>query len=375
MHKNNKNRGKIVFTIFWIGLVGLIIYNLYTMYINIEIKNSNYDTKNLSVSTNNGENVDNINTNNVIQEDMLENTIKSVVGISRFTNAGGSILNNVSSENLGLGTGIIVSEDGYILSNNHVTGDRFSICYVTIDENTYKGTVVFSEPDLDLSIVKVNAKNLTSIKFGNSTNLKLGEPVYAIGNPIGYEFKRTVTAGIISALNRTIKIEEGENTSYVSDLIQTDATINPGNSGGPLVNKYGEVIGINTVKITSAEGIGFAIPINVIKPVVEKISQKGSFEEATLGIFAYDSEVAEYMKLKNKITAGIYVSQIINNGAASNSDLKVGDIITSIDNKKLYMINDLREYLYGKEPGDEVLLKIVRNERERDVNVTLGKRR
>ena len=374
MHKNNKNRGKIVFTIFWIGLVGLIIYNLYTMYINIEIKNSNYDTKNLSVSTNNGENVDNINTNNVIQEDMLENTIKSVVGISRFTNAGGSILNNVSSEDLGLGTGIIVSEDGYILSNNHVTGDRFSICYVTIDENTYKGTVVFSEPDLDLSIVKVNATKLTSIKFGNSTSLKVGEQVYAIGNPIGYEFKRTVTSGIISALNRTIKIEEGENTSYVSDLIQTDATINPGNSGGPLVNKYGEVIGINTVKITSAEGIGFAIPINVIKPVVEKISQKGSFEEATLGIFAYDSEVAEYMKLKNKITAGIYVSQIINNGAASNSDLKVGDIITSIDNKKLYMINDLREYLYGKEPGDEVVLKIVRNERERDISVILGKR-
>ena len=374
MHKNNKNRGKIVFTIFWIGLVGLIIYNLYTMYINIEIKNSNYDTKNLSVSTNNGENVDNINTNNVIQEDMLENTIKSVVGISRFTDAGGSILNNVSSEDLGLGTGIIVSEDGYILSNNHVTGDRFSICYVTIDENTYKGTVVFSEPDLDLSIVKVNATKLTSIKFGNSTILKVGEQVYAIGNPIGYEFKRTVTSGIISALNRTIKIEEGENTSYVSDLIQTDATINPGNSGGPLVNKYGEVIGINTVKITSAEGIGFAIPINVIKPVVEKISQKGSFEEATLGIFAYDSEVAEYMKLKNKITTGIYVSQIINNGAASNSDLKVGDIITSIDNKKLYMINDLREYLYNKEPGDEVVLKIVRNERERDVNVTLGKR-
>ncbi len=374
MHKNNKNRGKIVFTIFWIGLVGLIIYNLYTMYINREIKNSSYETKNLSTSINNEENVDIRNKDDKMQEDMLENIIRSVVGISRLTNTGGSVLNNVSSEDLGLGTGIIVSEDGYILSNNHVTGDRFSICYVTIDENTYKGTVVFSEPDLDLSIVKVNAKNLTSIKFGNSTNLKLGEPVYAIGNPIGYEFKRTVTAGIISALNRTIKIEEDENTSYVSDLIQTDATINPGNSGGPLVNKYGEVIGINTVKITSAEGIGFAIPINVIKPVVEKISQKGSFEEATLGIFAYDSEVAEYMKLKNKITTGIYVSQIINNGAASNSDLKVGDIITSIDNKKMYMINDLREYLYGKEPGDEVVLKIVRNERERDVNVTLGKR-
>ena len=371
MPKNNKNKGKFIFIILWIGLVGLIVYNLYTMYINIEIKNSNYETQKLSSSTNNEENVE---SGNKMQENMLENVIKSVVGISRLTNAGGSILNNVSSEDLGLGTGIVVSEDGYILSNNHVTGDKFSTCYVTIDENTYKGTVVFNEPDLDLSIVKVNAKNLTCIKFGNSTNLKIGEQVYAIGNPIGYEFKRTVTAGIISALNRTIKIEEEENTSYVSDLIQTDATINPGNSGGPLVNKSGEVIGINTVKITSAEGIGFAIPVNVIKPVVEKIKENGSFEEATLGIYAYDSEVAEYMKLKSKIITGIYVSQIINNGAASISDLKVGDIIISIDQKKLNTINDLREYLYSKRPGDEVVLNIVRNEKEREVRIVLGKR-
>lgn len=371
MPKNNKNKGKFIFIILWIGLIGLIVYNLYTMYINIEIKNSNYETKKISTSTNSEENVDN---SDKMQENMLENVIKSVVGISRLTNAGGSILNNVSSEDLGLGTGIIVSEDGYILSNNHVTGDKFSTCYVTIDENTYKGTVVFNEPDLDLSIVKVNAKNLTCIKLGNSTNLKIGEQVYAIGNPIGYEFKRTVTAGIISALNRTIKIEEEESTSYVSDLIQTDATINPGNSGGPLVNKSGEVIGINTVKITSAEGIGFAIPINVIKPVVEKFKENGSFEEATLGIYAYDSDVAEYMKLKSKIITGIYVSQIINNGAASNSDLKVGDIIISIDQKKLNTINDLREYLYSKRPGEEVVLNIVRNEKEREVRIVLGKR-
>ena len=371
--KKNKKRKTNIIIVLVMGLIFFIIYNLYIMYRNIDIKDSNYNTQKLAASIDYVENKDK-EEDNISTVDMLEDIIGSVVGISKFANAGGSILNNVSSENLGLGTGIIVSEDGYILSNNHVTGDRFSICYVTIDENTYKGTVVFSEPDLDLSIVKVNAKNLTSIKFGNSTNLKIGEQVYAIGNPIGYEFKRTVTSGIISALNRTIKIEEGENTSYVSDLIQTDATINPGNSGGPLVNKYGEVIGINTVKITSAEGIGFAIPINVIKPVVDKFKKEGDFEEATLGIYAYDSEVAEYMKLKNKITTGIYISQIINNGAASNSDLKVGDIITSIDNKKLYMINDLREYLYGKEPGDEVVLKIIRNEKEHEVTVTLGKR-
>lgn len=374
MKKNRKNKGKIAFSILWIGLVGLIVYNLYTIYINIEIQNSNYETKKVSVSTNNEENVDNSTKNDEVQEDMLEKLIQSVVGISRLTNAGGSILNNVSSDDLGLGTGVIVSENGYILSNSHVTGDRFSSCYVTIDENTYKGLVVFSEPDLDLSIVKVNANDLKPIKLGDSSNLKVGRQVYAIGNPIGYEFKRTVTSGIISAINRTIKIEEEENVSYISNLIQTDATINPGNSGGPLVNKNGEVIGINTVKITSAEGIGFAIPINVIKPVIESFIQNGSFEEATLGIYAYDSEVAEYMKLKNKSSSGIYISQVLPNGPAAEVDLKEGDLIISIDEKKLKTMNDLREYLYSKEPENEVVLKILRNEREREINVALGKK-
>lgn len=374
MKKNRKNRGKIVFCILWISLVGLIVYNLYTIYINVEIQNSNYETKKVSVSTNNEENVDNSTKNDEVQEDMLEKLIQSVVGISRLTNAGGSILNNVSSDDLGLGTGVIVSENGYILSNSHVTGDRFSSCYVTIDENTYKGLVVFSEPDLDLSIVKVNANDLKPIKLGDSSNLKVGRQVYAIGNPIGYEFKRTVTSGIISAVNRTIKIEEGEDVSYISDLIQTDATINPGNSGGPLVNKNGEVIGINTVKITSAEGIGFAIPINVIKPVIESFIQNGSFEEATLGIYAYDSEVAEYMKLKNKSSSGIYISQILPNGPASNSDLKVGDLITNIDGKRLKTINDLREYIYSKEPEDETVLKVMRDQREIEISVIFGKK-
>ena len=332
------------------GLVGLIVYNLYTIYINIEIKNSNYKTEKTAVSTEDVENVESVTNNNLLIEDVLENTIQSVVGISRLKSSDGSILKNVSSEDLGLGTGVIISENGYILSNSHVTGDRFSICYVTIDENTYKGFVVFSEPDLDLSIVKVNANNLKTIELGNSSTTKVGNKVYAIGNPIGYEFKRTVTSGIISAVNRTIKIEEGEEESYISDLIQTDATINPGNSGGPLINSKGEVIGINTVKITSAEGIGFAIPINVIKPVVESFIQNGKFEEATLGIYAYDSEVAEYMKLKNKGLSGIFISKILPNGPASNVVLKEGDLIITIDDKRLKTINDLREYLYRKEP-------------------------
>ena len=350
MRKKNNLRGKIAFVIFVISVLIIMTYSLYTMYSNIEIAEPTYQGKKTIFINNDSDNINNQIEKYNTTEDMLESVIESVVGISRLTNAGGSILNNISSSELGLGTGIIVSENGYILSNSHVTGDRFSICYVTIDENTYKGLVVFSEPDLDLSIVKVNAKDLKPIKLGDSSQLRIGRPVYAIGNPIGYEFKRTVTSGIISAVNRTIKIEEGESESYISDLIQTDATINPGNSGGPLINSKGEAIGINTVKITSAESIGFAIPINVIKPVVESFIQNGRFEEATLGIFAYDNEVAEYMKLKHKSTSGIYISQILPNGPASNVNLKEGDLIISIDNKRLKTINDLREYLYRKEP-------------------------
>ena len=374
MKKKNKTGAKII--IFLIGscFLSTIAYNIYIIYSNIEIKDSDYNSQRAVSPIKNDSTITNETDKKITTEDMLENTINSVVGISRLTNTGGSILTNVSSDDLGLGTGIIVSENGYILSNSHVTGNIFSICYVTIGSNNYKGLVVFDEPDLDLAIVKVNAKDLKPAKLGDSNYIKVGRQVYAIGNPIGYEFKRTVTSGIISAINRTIKIEDNDDLSYISDLIQTDATINPGNSGGPLVNKDGEVIGINTVKITSAEGIGFAIPINVIKPVIDGFINYGKFEVATLGIYAYDSEIAEYMKLKDKDITGIYISKILPNGPGANKNLKEGDLIISIDNKKLRTMNDLREYIYGRNPGDEVVLKIIRNAKEYDINIILGKK-
>ncbi len=195
------------------------------------------------------------------------------------------------------------------------------------------------------------------------------------GNPIGFEFRRTVTSGIISAKNRTIKLEE-EKSSYMTDLIQTDATINPGNSGGPLIYPNGDIIGINTVKISSAEGIGFAIPINIIKPIIESFKNTGSFEEATIGIFAYDKEVIPYLdnNLLNSFDKGIYVASINTNGPAANSDLKEADIITSIDGKELNTMNDLREYIYTKKPNDEVTLQVTRGKINKEIKIVLGKR-
>ena len=192
----------------------------------------------------------------------------------------------------------------------------------------------------------------------------------------GFEFRRTVTSGIISAKNRTIKIEETEKSSYMTDLIQTDATINPGNSGGPLIYPNGEVLGINTVKISSAEGIGFAVPMNIIKPIIEKFKSTGEFEEATIGIYAYDKEVIPYLNANSNFNfeRGIYVAQITKNGPADNTELKEGDIITNIDHVALNTMNDLRQYIYTKKPNDEVTLRVTRGKINKEIKIALGKK-
>ena len=373
MEKKNKKIKNTILALLIIILLGISIYNIWLMYKNIEISNE-YEGVRTSLSTNYAKNVDNSTDNSTQAVNMLETVTKSVVGISKLSSTGGSILNNIKSDELGLGTGIIVSQDGYILSNSHVTGEKYSNCYVTVDENTYEGSVKWSDTNLDLSIVKIVANDLDYASLGDSSSIKVGESVYAVGNPIGYEFRKTVTSGIISALNRTIKIDENDSTSYISDLIQTDATINPGNSGGPLVNERGEVIGINTVKITSAEGIGFAVPINVVKPVINSFRQNGNFEEATLGIYAYDGDVANYLNLKSKLNRGVYVSKVISNGPAAGSDLKEGDLIGSVNGKNLNTINDLREFVYGKVPGVEVELEVIRGESRKNIKIALGRK-
>lgn len=196
------------------------------------------------------------------------------------------------------------------------------------------------------------------------------------GNPIGFEFRRTVTSGIISAKNRTIKIEEAEKSSYMTDLIQTDATINPGNSGGPLIYPNGQVIGVNTVKISSAEGIGFAIPINIIKPIIESFKNTENFTEATIGIYAYDTEVIPYLNenIQSNFEKGIYVAQIIKNGSCDKTELKEGDIIKSIDNISLNSMNDLRQYIYTKQPKDEVVIKVSRGKINKEIKIILQKK-
>lgn len=373
--KRRGKRGKRIFviTIILITMWMFGVY-LYITYKNIDI-NTNYNTTRLQ-STNIEQTVENVEKESQSVVDMIEKETQSVVGISKLKNAGGSIFSNNTEEQLGLGTGVIISPKGYILSNSHVTGEKHSVCYITLDTGiTYDGKVVWADSDLDLSITKINAKDLKSVNLANSDLARPGETVFAIGNPIGFEFRRTVTSGIISATNRTIKIEEEENKSYMSNLIQTDATINPGNSGGPLILPNGDVVGINTVKISSAEGIGFAVPINVVKKVIKSFEETDDFKESFIGVLAYDREVIPYLSgFSATFDRGIYVAQITPNGPASKTDLEEGDIINSIDGVEINTMISLREFIYGKKPGDTVKLAITRGKINKTIDVVLGER-
>ncbi len=372
--KRSSNLKKFIILLILIISVATISIFIYDMYSNIDVY-SGKEGSNAPEATRVSYNQDEEKDYNDDITSVLEGTIECVVGISKVRNTGNSIFLNNSTSDLGLGTGIIVSANGYILTNWHVAGEKYSNCYITLDNaKTVNGSVVWSDKDLDLAIVKITASNLKYIALGNSDNIKIGQKVYAIGNPIGVEFQRTVTSGIISGINRTIKIDDENGESYMEDLIQTDATINPGNSGGPLINLNGEMIGINSVKITEAEGIGFAIPINIIKPIIESFSNNGNFEEANIGIFAYDKNVIPYLDSSIEFDSGIYVAQISKDGPSYTSGLKIGDIITKIDEASVNKMSELRSYIYTKKVGDEVKLTILRNNREHSITVKLGKK-
>ncbi len=382
--KKTKIKRAIIITIVAVFST-LIITRLYQIYAKIEI--IDYDKYNVNESS---LTIAEKKKEDLTVTEMLENATDSVVGVSRLKDNGNTVFTQNGVSQMGIGSGVIISESGYILTNEHVSGAKYGSCYVTMEDGKkYNAKVIWSDSNLDLAIIKINMKCVNYAKLGDSDNLRVGESVYAIGNPIGFEFQKTVTSGIVSALNRTIIFNESEqsaiknennysrnneNDIYMSNLIQTDATINPGNSGGPLINNDGEIIGINTVKITSAEGIGFAVPVNVIKPIIQKLEKDGKFEEASIGVFAYDKNVIPYLNSNIKFDTGIYIAQISMDSPAFNSGLQIGDVITKVDDVVLEKMCDLREYIYSKNIGDTVKLTIFRNNKEKTLDIRLSKK-
>ena len=303
-----------------------------------------------------------------VYQAVTEKAMPSVVGITTTTIS----TNNrfaIPTESEGVGTGIIVDANGYILTNSHVISDgqANTVNVLFNDGTTSPGKVVWYDSQLDMAIVKVNKTGLTPAELGNSDDVTTGDIAVAIGNPLGLDLQRSVTQGIISGLDRTIETEQATMTG----LIQTDASINSGNSGGPLLNQNGQVIGINTAKASQGEGLGFAIPINTAKPIVESVIKNGNFEKVTLGIKGTDASTYESVTNQNLgVDKGVYVAEVIDGSTAQNAGIKAGDVIVKIGDTELTGMSDLTKSLYTYSKGDTAKLIVYRNGKDVTLNVS-----
>ena len=275
---------------------------------------------------------------------------------------------NMPVETEGVGSGVIFKSDGYIVTNNHVIQGAKEITVSLPDGRSFKGKLVGADELTDIAVVKIEATGLPTAKFGNSDDLVVGEPAIAIGIPMGLEFQGTVTAGVISALNRTLDISERR-----LKLIQTDAAISPGNSGGALVNADGEVVGINSAKISAngVEGIGFSIPINTVQEIIDQLLSNGYVVRPYLGVGIFDKETAARAGYTLNADKGVYVEHLELGGPANQAGVMRGDLILKIDDKETNTVADLRAAVAEHKVGDQVKLVIERDGKKETVTVTL----
>ena len=300
--------------------------------------------------------------------------LPSVVGISISYNVSAFGMTQTAEAT---GSGIIITSDGYILTNNHVVSSSDSSYYYQVSKATkvtvslygsdekYDATIMGTDEQTDLAIIKIDADNLTPAELGDSSSIKVGEFVLAIGNPLGLD--TSVTSGIISALERDIATSDG--TTY--HVLQTDCAINSGNSGGALINSNGQVIGINTLKLsgTGIEGVGFAIPINDTIDVFEQLIKHGKVLRPYIGISG--SNLSETTAQRYNLPVGIYVEDISENSGASNSDLRKGDVITAADGQNITTMKELDAIKNAKEIGDTIKLTVYRSGNYLDIEITL----
>jgi serine protease Do len=277
----------------------------------------------------------------------------------------------VPEANKGTGSGVIISNKGYMVTNNHVIEGATEVEVTLYDNRKYKAEVVGTDPSTDLAVLKVDAPDLPTVDMANSDDVKIGEWVLAVGNP--FELNFTVTAGIISAKGRNINIL-GNRQRSIESFIQTDAAVNPGNSGGALVNAQGQLIGINTAIATPTgtyAGYSFAVPINLVKKVVSDLMEYGEVKRGYLGVYiqAVNSELAKNENLS--VTEGVYVSELIEGGSAEAAGIKAGDVILKVDGNSTKSVPELQEQIGSRDPGDEVLVELQRSNERKKIKLKL----
>jgi len=280
---------------------------------------------------------------------MISRLSPSVVGLAVTVGAGAD-----STE--GLGTGFFVDESGYILTNHHVAGEAASITVVMEDGSRLAAHRVWSDQVLDLAVVKCDEGGpFTPVTLGSVEQVKVGDPVAAVGTPLDLSFQHTVTAGIVSGMNRTLQVPTSAGLSFLEELIQTDASINPGNSGGPLVTLEGKVIGINTVKVEDAEGMGFAIPADLAQPIVKRIIDEGSFSAPYVGVTVIDQDIARYYG--REVEKGLAVLNVDPEGPAHAAGMRQGDVLLNVEETSPETVLAFRRRVYDAAIGDTLTLR------------------
>ena len=318
--------------------------------------------------------------NDIAVADMVEASSKAIVGIVNLQEQTSRYSTDTSAVEAGSGSGVIFKVTGneaYIVTNNHVIEGASEIEVSLYNGEKASAQLIGADALTDLAVLKIDSKDVEgTLEFGDSSTLRAGEEVLAIGNPLGLEFSRTVTQGIVSATDRTIAVTTSAG-EWELNVIQTDAAINPGNSGGALLNSSGQVIGINSLKISEdgVEGLGFAIPSNDVVPIVNQLIESGQISRPYMGVSLAGLEELPQMYLQEvpeTVTEGAMVMQIDSSSAAAKAGLAVGDVIVSIDDVKVTNSNDLRKYLYNDlSVGDEITLKVYSKGQEKTVTMTL----
>lgn len=325
-------------------------------------------------STDKGATTTTINTSDKpnVEKAVAQKSMQSVVGIT--TVGVSEDMFSTQKQTKGLGSGVIVSKEGYILTNNHVVdpSKTKSVTVILSDGTKRKAKVLWSDKTLDLAVIKIDPKglDLKPVEFGDSSQVSIGDKAIAIGNPLGINLKSTLTSGYISGKDRVITLQDG---STMEGLFQTDAAINPGNSGGGLFNDKGQLIGINTAKAGNSDGIGFAIPSNLAKPILEQIIKSGKFESVSLGIRGID--VSRYNVLgqeKLPIDSGVYIHEILSGSPAESAGLKPKDIITKVGDTKVTSNSTLKAALLNYKIGDKVKIEVYRDGKTTTIEVTFS---
>lgn len=293
--------------------------------------------------------------------EVVSNVKSAIVGIKSATSNGYAV-----------GSGVAIKDGGYILTNHHVIANSKGITIYFADKTTAKASLIWQDSSVDLAVIK-SSTNMPYLEC-ETQGVQVGHDVLAIGTPLSLAFQHTVTKGIVSALNRTLEIQNTDGSvSYMQNLIQHDASINPGNSGGPLINASGKVIGINTLKATDAEGIGFAIPIVAGQSIVERLSANNGYTAPYMGVMGISTDYARSKNLEAKVD-GVYVLGVDQNSTAGLMGVKTGDIIYQINDTKINSYIDLRNVIYSHSIGDKITVYINRSGELLELNITLGDR-